>query len=84
MSLTYGFEVKSHDDPFLAAAERGVTLTEEATVPGGYLVNTLPICTHQAWGSVLHILSVIDSETHPIMVSWSQVQALRTSWTGGP
>lgn len=48
MSLTYGFEVKSHDDPFLAAAERGVTLTEEATVPGGYLVNTLPICTHQA------------------------------------
>jgi len=83
MSLTYGFEVKSHDDPFLVAAERGVTLTEEATVPGAFLVDSLPICTHQG-GSVLHILSVIDSETHPIMVPWSRVQALRTSCTKGP
>lgn len=83
MSLTYGFEVKSHDDPFLAAAERGLVITEKAAVPGAFLVNTLPICTHQG-GSVLRILTVIDSETHPIMVPWSQVQALRTSCTKGP
>ena len=83
MSLTYGFEVKSHGDPFLAAAEKGLAITEEATVPGAFLVNTLPICTHREEG-VLHTLSVIDSETRPIMVPWSQVQALRTSRTKGP
>jgi len=43
MSLTYGFDVKSHDDPFLAAAERALAILEEATVPGAFLVNTFPI-----------------------------------------
>jgi len=83
MSLTYGFEVKSHEDPFLAAAERGLAVTEEATVPGAFLVNTFPICTHQR-ASVPHMLTVIYSETHPIMVPWSQVQALCTSRSKGP
>ena len=47
MFLTYGFDVKSHDDPFLAAAERAVLAVEEATVPGAFLVDTFPICMCQ-------------------------------------
>ena len=58
MSLTYGFEVKSHEDPFIAAAERGLVIIEEATIPGAFLVDTFPICTHQR-ESALHIPSVI-------------------------
>ena len=45
MSLTYGLDVKSHEDPFLAAAERALVTLEEATTPGAFLVDTFPICT---------------------------------------
>ena len=47
MSLTYGFDIKSHEDPFLAAAERALATMEEATVPGAFLIDTFPICTCQ-------------------------------------
>ncbi|KAF9653254.1 CyP450 monooxygenase [Thelephora ganbajun] len=46
MSLTYGFDIKSHEDPFLAAAERALVILEEATVPGTFLVDTFPILKH--------------------------------------
>jgi len=45
MYLTYGFDIKSHEDPFLSAAERALAIIEEVTVPGAFLVNTFPICT---------------------------------------
>ena len=48
MSLTYGLDVKSHEDPFLAAAERALAAVEEVTVPGAFLVDTFPICTRQS------------------------------------
>jgi hypothetical protein len=83
MSLTYGFEVKSHEDPFLAAAERGLILSERVTVPGAFLVDTFPICTHQR-ENALRMLSVIYSEIRPIVVPWSGVQALRTGRAKGP
>ena len=47
MYLTYGFDIKSHEDPFLSAAERALAVIEEMTVPGGFLVNIFPICMHQ-------------------------------------
>jgi hypothetical protein len=42
MSLTYGLDIKSHEDPFLSSAERALTLLEEVTVPGAFLVDTFP------------------------------------------
>ena len=43
MSLTYGFDIKSHENRFLAAAERALATLEKATVPGAFLVDTFPI-----------------------------------------
>jgi hypothetical protein len=45
MYLAYGFDIKSHEDPFLSAAERALVIMEEAVVPGTFLVNAFPICT---------------------------------------
>jgi hypothetical protein len=45
MNLTYGFDIKSHDDPFLSAAERALAIILEVAVPGAFLVDTFPICT---------------------------------------
>lgn len=42
MSLTYGLDIKSHDDPFLSSAERALAIMEEVTVPGAFLVDTFP------------------------------------------
>ena len=47
MYLTYGFDIKSHEDPFLCAAERALAILEEVTAPGAFLVNALPIRTFQ-------------------------------------
>lgn len=80
--MTYGFDIKSHDDPFLAAAERALATIEEAAVPGAFLVDTLPICTHRR-KNVIHPLSAIYSEIRPFMVPWSQVQTFCTKCTEG-
>jgi hypothetical protein len=45
MHLTYGFDIKSHEDPFLSAAERASANMEEVAVLGAFLVEILPICT---------------------------------------
>jgi hypothetical protein len=45
MYLAYGFDIKSHEDPFLSAAGRASAIIEEAAVPGTFLVDTFPICT---------------------------------------
>jgi len=47
MYLTYGFDIKSHEDPFLCAAERALEILEELTAPGAFLVDVLPIRTFQ-------------------------------------
>jgi len=52
MSLTYGLDIKSHDDRFLAAAERALATLEEAAVPGAFLIDTFPISTRQRDGLV--------------------------------
>ena len=83
MSLTYGFDIKSHEDRFLAAAERALATLEEATVPGAFLVDTFPVCACKGGDVILSPLSVVHSEAHSIVVPWSQVQTVRTSCTKG-
>ena len=83
MSLTYGFDIKSHEDPFSTAAERALITIEEATVPGAFLVDLFLICMCKEKVRIL-LLSVMCSETHPIVVPWGQVQTLWASRTEGP
>lgn len=80
--MTYGFDVKSNNDPFLAAAERALATMEEAAIPGAFLVDTFPICTQQR-ETVIHPLNAIHSEIHSFMVPWSQVQTFCTKRTEG-
>lgn len=49
MSLAYGLDIKSHEDPFLSAAAKALDLMEEVTVPGAFLVDTFPILKHLPW-----------------------------------
>ena len=52
MSLAYGFDIKSHENPFLTAAQRALVTLEVATVPGAFLVDTFPIRTSRGGGTI--------------------------------
>ena len=43
MEMTYGMDIKSHEDKFLQAAEKAMKYLESAIVPGAFLVDTFPI-----------------------------------------
>ena len=43
MEITYGLDIKSHDDKFLKAAEHAAEYIIKAMVPGAFLVDTFPI-----------------------------------------
>jgi hypothetical protein len=43
MDITYGLDVKSHEDKFLQAAKHAMECVEKVMVPGAFLVDTLPI-----------------------------------------
>ena len=43
MEITYGIDIKSHEDEFLQAAERTMEHFESAIVPGAFLVDIFPI-----------------------------------------
>ena len=44
MQMTYGMDIKSHEDKFLQAAERATDHIEAAMVPNAFLVDRFPIC----------------------------------------
>jgi len=43
MDITYGMDIKSHEDQFLQAAERAMGYAEKTMVPGAFLIDTVPI-----------------------------------------
>ena len=43
MDITYGLDIKSHEDPFLQAAERAMECAKSTMIPGAFLVDTFPI-----------------------------------------
>ena len=44
MEMTYGMDIKSHEDKFLQASEKAMEYLESAITPGAFLVDTFPIC----------------------------------------
>jgi len=43
MDLTYGLDIKSHEDKFLQAAERAMERAKKTLIPGAFLVDTIPM-----------------------------------------
>ena len=43
MEITYGMDIKSHEDKFLQSAEHAVKHADRAMIPGAFLVDTFPI-----------------------------------------
>ena len=43
MDITYGMDIKSHENQYLQAAERAMQFMERALVPGAFLVDAIPI-----------------------------------------
>ncbi|KAI0267865.1 cytochrome P450 [Gloeopeniophorella convolvens] len=43
MSVTYGYDVRGHDDRFLSIVHEAADIGQNATLPGSLLVNELPI-----------------------------------------
>ena len=78
MSMTYGIDIESADNPFLNAnleATRGLTA---ALVPGKFLVDTIPIRTTQAPEQHLQTTDgTTDSTIPPRLVSWDRIQGSR-------
>ena len=44
LAISYGYEVKAEDDPILALTTQAMEEVNEATMPGAFLVDSLPIC----------------------------------------
>ena len=43
MDITYGLDIKSHEDKFLQSAEHAMQLADRVMIPGAFLVDTFPI-----------------------------------------
>jgi cytochrome P450 len=46
MKTTYGLDIESWNDRFLALSQSGITRLGEAIIPGAYLVDILPLLKH--------------------------------------
>ncbi|KAK7047633.1 hypothetical protein VNI00_006401 [Paramarasmius palmivorus] len=46
MSVAYGLEIQTHDDPYVALAEDAIVPLFEALVPGTFLVDSIPSLRH--------------------------------------
>ena len=74
MEMTYGMDIKSHEDKFLQAAERLVELVGETLEPGAFLVDIFPICLSPNSEFLWHPTdNPASSEARPRLVSWGQV-----------
>lgn len=44
LKLTYGIDAKSAKDPFLVLVDEAMEIVSKATIPGRFLVDTIPAC----------------------------------------
>ena len=79
MEITYGLDIKSHENEFLQSAQHAMKHADRAMVPGAFLVDTFPIrslssLVSQTLGSADDSL---QSQICSGMVSWRRIQAFR-------
>jgi hypothetical protein len=78
MSLTYGYDLKSNDDPMIAAPVEASEMISELILPGAVLVNHLPFCADTrsitSYASALPIMSTVRHI--PSWVPWFNYESL--------
>jgi len=83
MDVTYGMNIKSHEDQFLQAAGRAMQSLERAVIPGAFLVNTIPIRVSTiSCRLTLDSSSLQQSQARAGVVSWCGVQDFRKGSEG--
>lgn len=62
METAYGMEIRSKEDKFLRVALEALRVMNKALVPGGFLVDTMPIrASHEAYKNTIwfHLQSIV-------------------------
>ena len=78
MEITYGINVVSNEDRFLTASAEAIGIARRATIPGTFLVNTIPIrVSHDVPKYRIVQLMTETSEVRSRVVPRSGVQNLR-------
>jgi hypothetical protein len=44
LRISHGYEVKENNDPFIDLADRAMDHFSRSTVPGAFIVDTMPFC----------------------------------------
>lgn len=44
LRISYGYQVKENNDPFIDLADRAMDGISQATTPGAFMVDILPLC----------------------------------------
>lgn len=56
MMITYGHEITSDEDPFIALAEEGVKTIVSASRPGAFMVEWLPFCRFNVQSNCAYLI----------------------------
>lgn len=46
MAVVYGITITEHDDPYVSLAEEATNIFGKITIPGQYLVESIPLLRH--------------------------------------
>lgn len=86
MDISYGLDIRTHNDPYLERAQGALDIIDQAGNPGSWLVDLIPACTYRARHplyqhspfSPQHLVlmpGLLDSEARPRMDPWRRLQA---------
>ena len=57
LHISYGYEVKENNDPFIDLAERALDIFSKATAPGAWMVDIIPSCKAVAFRCVVSLMT---------------------------
>lgn len=73
LMITYGYQVKEHNDPLVKIAEDGVDTFSKATLPAAFLVDVFPFRTKTQFFTWCRTLTSLNSASLPRVVPRSRV-----------
>lgn len=73
LNFTYGIDARSIHDPFLALVDKAMEIVSLATIPGRFLVDTIPACMFHGPLPNLYRSST-RSEIRSCVVPWCRFQ----------